>query len=165
MMIKKISFNILFLFLIFAGYAQNSAHSNSQIHQVISKRVMQTTSYTYLQVLENDSVTWLAVPKMEATVGKVYFYTGGMEMRNFKSAELDTVFYSIFFLSGVFDEKAIEPKVVDSSKLADTNTVIVPIEDGISITELLSNASNYANKTVKLKGRVVKFNSGIMGLN
>ena len=160
---KKITLTIFLSLLISLVYSQSSAHSNSQIHEVVLKAFIQTTSYTYLNVVENESEKWLAVPKMEAVVGKVYYYNGGMEMRNFKSTELDTVFYSIYFLSGVLDEKAIEPKAEKVPKMGDTN--IEPLEGGISITELMSNPNKYADKTIKLKGRVVKFSSGIMGLN
>lgn len=143
-------------------YSQTSAHSKSQIHEVVLKKYMHTAQYTYLNVVENESETWLAVPKMEAVIGKVYYYTGGMEMRNFKSAELDTVFYSIYFLNGILDEKAIEKK---ESPATLKDTVIKPVEGAVTISELLTNKNKYSGKLVKVTGRVTKFNSNIMRLN
>ena len=160
---KKIIPGIILTLLVSLVFSQNSAHAGSQIHEVVLKKYMHAAQYTYLNVVENESETWLAVPKMEAVVGKTYYYMGGFEMRNFKSAELDTVFYSIYFLNGVLDEKAIEPKAEEESKME--VSVIEPLEGGISIAELLSKADDYADKSVKLKGRVVKFSGGIMGLN
>jgi hypothetical protein len=148
-------------------FSQNSAHKNSQVHKIVVKEVLQTSSYTYLGVLENETITWLAVPKMDAVIDKIYYYQGGLEMRNFRSKELDTVFYSLMFVAAIFDEKILElnsDQQNDSSRVVE-DTFIAPVKGGISISELLSNSDKYANSMVKLRGRVAKFNGNIMGLN
>lgn len=59
--------------------------------------VIHTSSYTYLFGKEDT----LAVPKMEAKVGEVYYYKGGFDMVDFKSTELNRTFPRVKFLGGV----------------------------------------------------------------
>jgi len=138
------------------------------------KEVLQTTNYTYLQVIEKDSLQWLAIPKMEnAEVGETYFFQGGNEMRDFKSNELNRTFESVLFLGGVvnlesFNEQKSETKATTTepeTKAKKTTIVIDPIEGGITLAELFSKKKRYSNKIVKIKGKVTQFNSSIMNRN
>ena len=105
--LKKIL--VLSLFLIgFIGMAQNP-HADSGLKKVIVQEVLQVESYTYLNVLEDGTKKWLAVPRREAKLGEIYYYKGGMEMRDFKSTELDRTFDVIFFLGSITSADAIDP--------------------------------------------------------
>ena len=64
------------------------------IHKVEALEVIQVTSYTYMRVDENGKEYWLAGPKMEAAKGNFYYYDSGMEMKGFKSTELNRTFES-----------------------------------------------------------------------
>ena len=91
---------ILFIFIL-KGTGQNTEKVNENhpnVHKVLVKEVLQTTSYTYLQVEESGKLQWLAIPKMEASKGETYYFQGGMEMVDFKSKELNRIFSSILFL-------------------------------------------------------------------
>lgn len=149
----------------------NNKHPN--VHKILIKEVLQTTSYTYLQSEENGELQWLAIPKMEASVGDTYYFQGGMEMLDFKSKELDRTFSSILFLNGV-----ISPDVVEGGKTVLTKSPqkskaekkeldvkINPAIGGITIEELIENKEKYADKVVKIRGKVSKYNSKIMGKN
>ncbi len=46
-----------------------------------------------------------------------------------------------------------------------SNSIISQAEGGITIAELLANKDKYANKVVKIRGEVKKYNSKIMGKN
>ncbi len=52
-----------------------------------------------------------------------------------------------------------------SSTTEKATEVIDPVEGGITIAELFANKDKYANKTVKIRGEVKKYNSKIMGKN
>ena len=163
--------SILILASVTLGFSQTSAHSQSKINKIVVNKVLQTTSYTYLYVAENEELIWIAVPSIDAKVNDVYYYQGGMEMREFKSTELDTIFQSIWFVQGIYDENTIKP--ASSQQNASTaqkeqpknNEVIKPLAGGVTIAELINNREKYANKKVVLKGRVTKFSSKIMGTN
>ena len=176
--LKKIL--VLSLFLIgFIGMAQDP-HADSGLKKVIVQEVIQVESYTYLNVLEDGKKIWLAVPKMEAKLGEVYYCQKGMEMRDFESKELERKFDTIYFLryitqeglvdseKGIKDPNAVveEAKPVKPTKqptLDKLDLSIEGIEGGIRIAELFENKQNYAGKKIKIKGEVTKFSSQIMG--
>ena len=75
----------------------------------IVQEVLQVSSYTYLYVLEEDETKrWLAVPTIEAKLGEIYYYKGGMVMPNFKSAELNKSFDAVVFLSNITNADVID---------------------------------------------------------
>ncbi|MEN8247293.1 MAG: hypothetical protein ABFS32_00045 [Bacteroidota bacterium] len=145
--------------------AQNNAHKSSNINKILVEEVLQTTSYTYLLGNENGNLQWFALPRIEAAIGEEYYYTGGFEMRGFKSTELDRVFDSIFFLQGIQSAKTMEQAKKSALALADPGIKIIVPEGGISISELLTNKNKYEGQSVKISGRVAKYNVGIMGKN
>ncbi len=167
---------IIFIAFTMQATSQNTARFNNNhpnVHKILIKEVLQTTSYTYLQTEENGKLQWLAIPKMEASVGDTYYYQGGMEMVDFKSKEMDRTFSSILFLNGV-----ISPDIVEGGKTVPTQSpqkikteekeldvIINPAIGAISIEELFNNKEKYANKVVKIRGKVTKFNSKIMKRN
>jgi hypothetical protein len=166
----------IFYVFILQSTGQNKAtfsESHHDIHKILVKEVLQTTSYTYLHTEETGRLQWLAVPKMEAREGETYYYQGGVEMGEFKSKELDRNFSSILFLDGV-----ISPDIVEGGKTSLKTSAekpksteekigvdIKPVTGGITISELLSNKEKYSNKVVKIKGKVTRFNSRIMNRN
>lgn len=170
-----ISVAVLILFT-FPGIGQemdkfSSNHPN--IHKIVVKEVLQTTSYTYVHAEEKGELQWIAVPKMDANEGETYYYQGGMQMGEFKSKELDRTFSAILFLNGL-----ISPDVVEGGKTSLTvsnqkpeaaiitiNESIEPAEGGITIAELYANKEKYANKIVKVRGKVTKFNAKILSRN
>ena len=168
---KRQLITLIVLFLTINLHAQtNDAHSGQNIHKVEALEVLQTTNYTYILGKENGIEQWVAVPKMEAMVGEFYYYQEGMEMRDFKSTELDRTFSSILFLGSATSAGQMEKDKEDMNKpsapqeLA-SNDPIEPVNGGVSLTELLNNMEKYAGQEVLIRGKVVKYNSGIMGSN
>ncbi len=156
------------------GYCQKS---KSTFQKVEVLEVLQVNSYTYLLVKENDIERWLAVPSINVEIGEIYFYKGGMEMSDFESKELNKTFDSVLFLGSISktpgDKEKLSFQHSSTIKLQKTLKPIIekliltiePVNDGISIAELLKNKKKYENKTVKIKGQVTKFNSQIMSKN
>ena len=150
-------------------------------HKVVVTEVIQTTSYTYLQVKENDSLKWLAVPSMEAKAGETYYYLDGLPMQNFESKELHRTFDLVLFIGGVSKEPisanntqagseaahhtGAQPYTRKATPEVKKNIKIVPEKDGITIAELFSNKNLYAGKKIKIKGEVTKFTKAIMDKN
>lgn len=167
---------IIFCTSIFSGLAQNSkdfSENHPNVHKVVVDSVLQTSSYTYLLVKEENKPQWLAIPKREAAKDEIYYFQGGIEMRDFKSRELKRMFASILFLEGVISPLDLEggkTALEASSQLKKSNEAsadlkIDPAKNGISIAELFINKHKYENKIVKIKGQVAKYNSGIMKRN
>ena len=170
---KIIYTTIVLIALLSCGQTQKSADNQSDVHKITVEEVLQTSSYTYLFGQVDGESQWLATLKLNASVGDTYYYNGGLEMVNFDSKELDRTFESVVFLQGVYTSEndllggndiSGSPEITNSAT-SEISSVINPAEGGITIAELMANKSDYADKIVKLRGKVVKYNAGIMSKN
>jgi hypothetical protein len=145
--------------------------TNTNSHIVTVTDLIQSSNYSYLKLKEGEKEYWAAVPRFDAKIGQTYYYNQSMEMKDFKSKELDRTFSSIFFIDGLGDQpiQAQNPHPMTSTgrKMVDRvpNITVKPAEGGITISKLMSNKSQYANKKVIIKGQVVKFSPEIMNKN
>ena len=164
---KPLTSLLILVLFAFAVKAQQNAHATANIHKFVVDEVLQTTSYTYLLANENGRQQWLALPRVEAKVGEVYYYQEGIEMKDFKSSELDRTFASVLFISGVQNASTLQPDTPPQEPPAPTTggQIIAQAEGSITIAELIANKDKYAGKEVVLRGRVVKYNPKIMGKN
>ena len=144
----------------------------SSMHVVKVTEVLQTSSYTYLQVKEDSQKYWMAVIKQEAKVGETYSYATGGEMRDFLSKELDRTFDSIIFVDQLFpgdgsQRRAVPAEHQTSKPLTDEDEAISVEKavDGITVAELFAGKKKYVGKKVKIKGQIVKVNLSVMGKN
>jgi len=165
--------SILFLIISSVAFGQNHgnvSNASNSMHKIVVEEVIQTSHYTYLNVSENNTNQWVAVPKMEAVKGEVYYFKGGMQMGQFKSKELNRTFDNMLFLGGLMSEKMMEGKKDGSSHVADVkvtpkNIQVEPLKDGLTIAELFDNKEKYANQIVRIRGKVTKFSDQIMQRN
>jgi len=150
---------------------QNTAKNPNQ-HEVVVKEVIQTSSYTYVLLEEEDAQYWAAVSKAEIEEGKTYYYDSFMEMKDFPSKELNKTFESIYFLSDLSSEPI--PSAAEMAEQQHTGKVntgvnetisVEPVEGGVSIEELYKNKNDYAEQVITVTGQVTKVNTGIMGKN
>jgi len=177
---KKVSLNLTlilsFVTILFSMTACNQDKKTAVAgdlppgtHAVSVIEAIQTSNYTYLQVFENNEKYWIAVAKQEAKTGDVIYFTNAMEMNDFKSKELNRTFPSILFVNDPSPTPPSEKKMgqspgkITAQRL--TEISVEPLKDGITISELFKNKSNYAEKTVKIRGVVVKYNQNIMSKN
>jgi hypothetical protein len=171
--------SLLVLLVILAGFTgcvrknkvpvaqQNVA---SGMHEVKVEDVIQTTNYTYLKVSENGAENWIAVSKQDAAKGDTYYYGQALEMKNFNSKELNRTFETIYFVQGLSKEPIVGnvPTPANQGKVASVKKEglsVAPAQGSVPIAELYAKAAEYAGKTVKMKGEVVKVNNQVMGKN
>jgi len=169
----------------FSSCQSNQAPSNPNEHKIVVSEVLQANEYTYLHGTDNDKDVWMAVPKMDATVGETYYYNGGFPMTNFQSKDLNRTFAEVLFVDVVSktpivqnnqQQQAANPhgnnvpntgNITDAQKpKVEKSDVKVEHSNGeISISELFKNKDSYNGKKVKVKGKVVKFSPEIMSKN
>jgi len=143
----------------------------ADMHTVVAKDLLQTSGYTYLLLTEGDKEYWAAVTRFEAEKGKTYYFKSGMEMKDFKSKELDRVFETILFVDEFSDQPIQEKKAVAmSTKGRQTlerveGLIVEPVSGGLKLSELFANKGSYAGKKVKVTGKVIKFSPEIMNKN
>lgn len=147
-------------------------NNKPKAHQIKVKEVLQAGTYTYLFVNENKEDYWIAVSKVDIKVDDHLYYNKALEMKDFKSEELDRTFDRILFVEDLGGMKlknesipndSLHNKLKDQEKKPIINVDIAP--DGIRIAELMKNRDNYANKKIIIRGQVVKINAGIMDRN
>ncbi|WP_423128253.1 hypothetical protein [Gaoshiqia sp. Z1-71] len=142
-------------------------------HQLKVEDVIQTTSYTYLLGNENGQEVWIAVTKMEAQTGDVFYYDNALEMLDFESKELNRVFDRVLFVE---DLRSLPDKTMDmhhqlsahgqrKSNDFQPDIRIDPVAGGVTIADLYKNRADYRDKKVVVRGKVVKVNNGIMERN
>lgn len=155
-----------------APLKETTAITASTVHNVKILEVIQAASYTYMRVSEDKKEYWVATVKDDAAVGGDYTYGEALEMRDFKSKELDRTFPVIYFISedagmgGGEPVTEAAPVTMGKPKVEQNTDVVIPQSDGgVSIGELYKNRDKYSNQKVWVKGKVVKVNKEVMGKN
>ena len=134
-------------------------------------RSIQASQYTYLKVSENGAENWIAVSRQEAEKGEIYYFNKALEMKNFHSKELERDFETIFFVQEISTLPIIadvQTPAQQGNKVASTQKEgisVAPAEGSVSIAQLYAGRNDYAGKTIKMKGQVVKVNEEVMGKN
>ncbi len=128
---------------------------------------MNASNYTYINVDENGKTFWIAVPQMEVKEGEALYFSKSMEMKNFKSETLNRTFESVLFVEDIRKElsnNTKQPHPVPTTAREEKINVD-KLQDGKSIAEIFSDMNKLNGKNVKVRGKVMKLNPGIMGTN
>lgn len=147
-------------------------------YEVVAQEVLHVKEYSYIKVLENGQEKWLAAPITKVETGQKYYYGNSMEMKNFKSEELNKTFETIYFIEKLSTDPSntsihsatTQEQIVNQQQSTpepkETSTKKTDLPEGaISIAELFKNKEKYEGQVVTLSGEVTKYNPGIMGVN
>ena len=165
--------------------AASTVEAPAPAANVISGTIVETmdaAGYTYVLVDTGTQKVWAAGPPAVVKVGEEINLTGGMAMTDFHSQALDRTFDVIFFVGNLtgIDGAALAqqgagiPQEIpghssSSQKAAPEKTVdlsnVQKVSGGNTIAELFAGKEELADKEAAVRGRVVKFNAGIMGRN
>lgn len=171
---------IVFIFISCKDKATYSKIDNSPkvaktlVHKIVVNETLNAAGYTYLNVSEEGGNYWMAIPNTPVIKGETYFYSGGMQMKDFESKELKRTFDYITFAEGISaSQEAVSKSKVKNPHLengheAHVTEEVISIEQpegGVSIAELYKNKSNFSKKEVIVKGKVVKVNKNILDKN
>ena len=147
----------------------------TQSQKTISGKVVETMDaggYTYaLLEKEGGEKLWFAVPATKIVKGSQVSFQPGMEMPNFSSKALNKTFDKIIFSGGLASSATEAGKESPGAKGAVVNTAEkIKVEKATGanahvIEELYKKSAALDGKKVTVKGKVVKFTSGIMSRN
>jgi hypothetical protein len=146
-------------------------NATTKTHVVTVTELIQTSSYSYVKLKEGSKEYWAAVPRFEAKIGQTYYYNQAMEMKDFKSKELNRTFSSLWFMEALGDNPipAKNSRALTKNGRQMINRVpgisVKPADGGITLSKLMSDKSQFANKKVIISGQVVKFSPEIMNKN
>lgn len=177
---KVLLISIATILLFFSSCNSNNKKEKlNGAHKVVVKEVLQANVYTYLNVTENGKDQWIAVTKIDAQVGEIYYFNEFMEMLLFESKDLGRTFESVYFVEDL--RKTLEKKHTPQMqmpeghmgtgahggkpKISQAEIKVEPAKEGITIAELYANKEKYEGKKVSIRGKVVKTNFEIMNKN
>ena len=142
--------------------------TTAAMHKVVVKDYINTTNYTYLKVEENGNDYWIAVTKMDVNKGETLYFSKSMEMKDFHSTELNRTFDRVLFVDGISKSPNnqstgfVHPEI---NKAPEIKQKVEPLAGGKTVKDIFASSNELSGKTVRIRGEVVKVNSGIMGRN
>jgi len=150
----------------------------SQMHQLggVVLDTMDAGGYTYIQVEQNGKQFWAAAPETNVVIGEVVSLTNPMTQKNFTSPTLNRTFPIIYFVSEIRKTGDIVPlpEHTDQANQTPPNPSPPPTisfegittpEGGMTIEKIYANKAKLENMSVTFRGKVVKYNPNIMGVN
>jgi hypothetical protein len=167
------------------GVVQASDEASVPARGIISGSIVETmdaAEYTYVLVDTGVQKVWAAGPRTAVEVGKKVSLLGGMAMYDFRSQTLDRTFDVVFFVGSLKSndgaalahqkseiQQAIPGHGAPAQEATPGNAVdlsnIQRVSEGHTIAELFASKEELADKETAVRGRVVKYNAGIMGRN
>jgi len=154
-----------------ADIAENAALSTPVPAGMTRGPVLETMDsggYTYVLVETGEGPVWAAGPQTVVNVGDVVEIPQGMLMQQFQSKTLNRTFEALYFVGSISNltapkSAAPPPTQAGDNKPADVS--VAELEPGKNIAWVYANREALANESVSLRGKVVKYNSNILGWN
>lgn len=144
--------------------------------------VLESTSgggYSYMKIDENGEKFWIAGPQTRLGKGDKVRFDEQMWMHDFHSKALDRKFDSIMFVGAIqaasskggspsarpARSKTVRPAPTRTGKTAKTAKTIKSLKpaDLYPVRELYAQKEELNGKLVRVKGKVIKVSSGILG--
>ena len=126
---------------------------------------MNSGNYTYALINTGQGAVWAAAPECTVAVGDVVTVNSPMAMKNFHSDTMNRDFETIYFASS-FDKPQTDLAAGHTAAPAAQAPVEIEKAEGEQTVEaIFTQSSDLVGKEVTLRGKVVKYNSGIMGKN
>jgi len=136
--------------------------------------VKDVDNFTYLRLKTKDGETWAAVNKTPVNKGAEVTIENVMVMKNFESKSLKKTFQTIVLgsLRGtgasaqpLGDMAAAHSGVGKADDLGDAKVPKATGPNARTVAEIVAKRAELKDKTVVVRGKVVKYNPGIMGKN
>jgi hypothetical protein len=137
---------------------------------------MDAKDYTYIRVKTDSGELWAASSRFPVAVGDRVVVPLDMPMEGFHSASLNRDFALIYFAPRILREGEPAPAALppghpamggspDSAASATVTEPMAPPDGGMTIAGVWAKRVALAGNAVTVRGKVVKFNGGILGTN
>lgn len=145
---------------------------------------MNAGGYTYVLIDTGQDQRWAATQQTVVNAGDVVQMREGMAMTGFTAKSLNRTFDIIYFVDGMQNLSAspepvaalpeghpatsLPPGHPSTEGMADTapaDATVAALEPGQDIAYLYANKDSLAGQSISLRGKVVKYNEGILGWN
>lgn len=161
--------------------AENAALSAPVPPGMVRGEVLETMNsggYTYVFMDTGQDQRWIAALETPVEVGDVVQTDQGMAMNGFTSKTLNRTFNVVYFVGGLQNlTGSAQPAAQASGEMpaghpdigGDAATAaaeaVESYEDGKNIAYVYANKDGLADNAITLRGKVVKYNPGILGWN
>lgn len=145
---------------------------------------MNAGGYTYVLIDTGQDQRWAATQQTVVNAGDVVQMREGMAMTGFTAKSLNRTFDIIYFVDGMQNLSASpepvaalpeghpatslppgHPSTDGAADAAPTDATVAALEPGQDIAYLYANKDALAGQKISLRGKVVKYNEGILGWN
>ncbi len=141
---------------------------------------MNASGYTYVFIGTDQEKRWVAVPQVAINVGDIVQVHPGAPMADFESKSLNRRFEMIYFLGGLenlsapsaladgYSSDALplgHPSTDADVTAASADITVVELKEGQNVAYVYANRDALAGQHISLRGKVVKYNSSILGWN
>jgi hypothetical protein len=129
---------------------------------------MDAATYTYLQVDTGKEKIWAAAPQTTLKVGDKVQLPSGMPMKDFTSKALNRKFDTIYFVDHVAVDSDAHAASTGPSAPADNHHVNIHgslLSAPAAPMKFTGLKQSLKGQSVKVRGKVVKYNPQIMGKN
>jgi hypothetical protein len=140
---------------------------------------MDSGGYTYVLMNTGEDQRWAAALQTPVEVGDVVQTDQGMAMKDFASTTLNRTFDLVYFVSSLQNLSggsqppaqassglpAGHPDISSGAAPAVAIPEIAAFEEGRDIAYVYANKDELAGDEITLRGKVVKYNPGILGWN
>jgi len=161
-----------------AGLAAAADASPPGANTTVKGKVLETKDvepYTYLRLKTKDGEVWAAVGKSPVKVGSEVTIENASIMTNFESKTLKKTFDRIYFgsiagagtkapLAGG-DMAAVHAGVAKPADVGEVKVAKATGPDARTVAEVVAKRTDLKDKTVVVRGKVVKFTPGVMDKN
>lgn len=140
---------------------------------------MNSGGYTYVLIETDRDTLWVAGRQITVQVGDVVQASQGMAMPEFESTSLNRTFDVVYFAGALENLSAPalpeghpggalpagHPRTDRSAETKAADTKVPELEPGQNIAYVHANKDALADQQISLRGKVVKYNAGILGKN
>lgn len=157
-----------------APAAPAAAQTNSIPGKILER--IDATPYSYLRLQTSQGEVWAAVPETKAEKGADVTVYSAMQMNAFESKTLKRTFDVIFF--GTLTPSASAPANTPAgaamqhaaaakgqAEVEDVKVDKASGADARTIAEVYAQKASLKEKSVTVRGKIVKFNAEVMGKN
>lgn len=153
--------------LLASAFANSALAANTVSGAVLEVRDVE--SYTYLLLKTKEGEVWTAVNRAPVKIGAQVSIENISEMRNFESKALKKTFPVILFgvLAGS-DKDMLSAHAGVNHAPGSLEKIEVPKamgDNAHTVAEIVTQSKDLKDHPVAVRGKIVKFNPGIMGKN
>jgi hypothetical protein len=155
-----------------------AAHAPASGAQTSTGTVLETmnaSNYTYVRVKTSAGELWVAASQFPVAVGDTVSFSLDQPMENFHSQALGRDFPLIYFVSDISRNGApaassdVPPEHAAARAKASATPVVTdvisPAKGGATVQAVWKDRAALSGRAVIVRGKVVKFNGGILGAN